>query len=312
MHGRQNGTGTIRANDDSGGERERRSISRLLVPMVCMLGRGRMAAMVRLLKVGSFQEITREEAINEKIATQSIDNEFHDADEANLLEEEDMHIFDCRPLTDPLHLVCCNACKKPIKASQYSAHADRCGPSNCMNDVLQIDGGSNHKKPPRKGRKLIQPLNGKQEKSLLMDANHVGGSASNIALDNHSRAIDSSETTSGGCELEKKASSRREVPGNASSKYQSVTKFVEHGLVNNQHHRRAPAPLASKIYYSRGDHHLRWELCHLFHEACAKEHGREFQCPEEAQENDMLSSQISSGKLPHGTVRDDVAPNQDT
>lgn len=27
--------------------------------MVCMLGRGRMAAMVRLLKVGSFQEITR-------------------------------------------------------------------------------------------------------------------------------------------------------------------------------------------------------------------------------------------------------------
>ncbi|CAL9765878.1 unnamed protein product [Musa acuminata subsp. burmannicoides] len=286
--------------------------------MVCMLGRGRMAAMVRLLKVGSFQEITREEAINEKIATQSIDNEFHDADEANLLEEEDMHVFDCRPLTDPLHLVCCNACKKPIKASQYSAHAERCGPSNCMNDVLEKDGGSSRKKPPRKGRKLIQPSNGnlqmtiiEQEKSLLMDANHVGGSASNIALDNHSRAIDASEITSGGCELEKKASSRREVPGNASSKYQSVTKFVEHGLVNNQHHRReAPAPLASKIYYSRGDHRLRWELCHLFHEAYPKEHGRDFQSPEEARENDMLSSQISSSsKLPHGTVRDDVAPN---
>ncbi|URD91275.1 hypothetical protein MUK42_27137 [Musa troglodytarum] len=193
-----------------------------------------------------------------------------------------------------------------------------------------------------------------QEKSLLMDANHVGGSASNIgkghlnlshlcfsavchidsvfsshcqfmfnssslilfsvttaASDNHSRAIDASETTSGGCELEKKASSRREVPGNASSKYQSVTKFVEHVLVNNQHHRReAPAPLASKIYYSRGDHRLRWELCHLFHEACAKEHGRDFQSPEEARENDMLSSQISSSSnLPHGTVIDDVAPN---
>ncbi|CAL9078950.1 unnamed protein product [Musa textilis] len=281
--------------------------------MVCMLGRGRMAAMVRLLKVGSFQEITGEEAINEKIATQSIDNEFHDADEANLLEEEDMHVFDCRPLTDPLHLVRCNACKKTIKASQYSAHAERCVPSNCMNDVLEIDGGSSHKKPPRKGRKLIQPSNGSilsQEKSLLMDANHVGGSASNIASDNHSRAIDASETTSGGCELEKKASSRREVPGNASSKYQSVTKFVEHVLVNNQHHRReAPAPLASKIYYSRGDHRLRWELCHLFHEACAKEHGRDFQSPEEARENDMLSSQISSSNLPHGTVIDDVAPN---
>ncbi|THU44083.1 hypothetical protein C4D60_Mb02t03650 [Musa balbisiana] len=55
------------------------------------------------------------------------------------------------------------------------------------------------------------------------------------ALDNHSRAIDASETTSGGCELEKKASSRREVPGNASSKYQSVTKFVEHGLKPQLH-----------------------------------------------------------------------------
>ncbi|URD91274.1 hypothetical protein MUK42_27137 [Musa troglodytarum] len=181
--------------------------------------------------------------------------------------------------------------------------AERCVPSNCMNDVLEIDGGSSHKKPPRKGRKLIQPSNG----SILS----VISLTYFVASDNHSRAIDASETTSGGCELEKKASSRREVPGNASSKYQSVTKFVEHVLVNNQHHRReAPAPLASKIYYSRGDHRLRWELCHLFHEACAKEHGRDFQSPEEARENDMLSSQISSSSnLPHGTVIDDVAPN---
>ncbi|KAH7678783.1 hypothetical protein IHE45_06G019900 [Dioscorea alata] len=92
--------------------------------MVCTIGDGRMAAMVRLLKIESSPEITAEEANLEKIARQKIHKEFHDADEENLLEEEDMHVFDSRPLTDPLHLVCCNACKKPVKASQYAAHAD--------------------------------------------------------------------------------------------------------------------------------------------------------------------------------------------
>ncbi|KAG6524776.1 hypothetical protein ZIOFF_014715 [Zingiber officinale] len=234
--------------------------------MVCMLGCGRMAAMARLLKVGSFQGMTAEEMTNEKLAAHTIHNEFQDANEANLLEEADflscffffyfiivleiilqidhhfadMHVFDYRPLTDPLHLnednlrstldeeeasckilqdytssyiievpasynilllVCCNACKKPIKASQYSTHADggqpfslkdvnvatvHCGLLNPIDDVLDIDGGiSSFKKLPKKGKKIIQTTNGslqmataEQETPIHLDGNCGGGSTS--------------------------------------------------------------------------------------------------------------------------------------
>ncbi|XP_074588808.1 uncharacterized protein LOC141844706 isoform X3 [Curcuma longa] len=215
--------------------------------MVCMLGCGRMAAMARLLKVGSFHGITPEEVTNEKLAAQTIHNEFQDANEANLLEEADMHVFDYRPLTDPLHLVCCNACKKPIKASQYSAHAVHCGLLNPIDDVLDMDGGiSSLKKLPKKGKKIIQTTNGslqvatvEQETSIHLDGNCGGGSASNC-----------------GFKLQNKTMKRREVQASASIKYHSV----------------APAPLATKIFYSQGRNHLRSELKHLFHEVWSREH----------------------------------------
>ncbi|XP_042519687.1 101 kDa malaria antigen-like isoform X2 [Macadamia integrifolia] len=114
--------------------------------MVCTLGKGRMAAMVRLLETGNFSEITAEEASHEKLAVQSIHREFREADEANLLEEEDMHVFDCKPLADPLHLVCCYACKKPVKASQYAAHAGTVMP-------VQPQNASTKKKKKKKKKK---------------------------------------------------------------------------------------------------------------------------------------------------------------
>jgi hypothetical protein len=64
-----------------------------------------------------------EEAAQEKAAVKTVQREMDEADEANLLEEEDMHVFDREPLTDRLGLVSCNMCKKPIKSSQYAAHA---------------------------------------------------------------------------------------------------------------------------------------------------------------------------------------------
>ncbi|XP_020101645.1 uncharacterized protein LOC109719403 isoform X3 [Ananas comosus] len=129
--------------------------------MVCMLGHGRMATMVRLLTIENCSDITPEEMTREKIAAQIIHKEFLEADDANLLEEEDMHVFDCRPLTDPLHLVRCNACKKPIKESQYAAHAERCRSFSSNRDsVVELDGDSGHKKPLRKGRKISQSSNG--------------------------------------------------------------------------------------------------------------------------------------------------------
>ncbi|KAJ4955258.1 hypothetical protein NE237_012041 [Protea cynaroides] len=136
--------------------------------MVCSLGKCRMAAMVRLLETGNFSEITAEEASHEKLAVQSIHRELRAADEANLLEEEDMHVFDYKPLADPLHLVCCNACKKPIKASQYAAHAERCRSFNSSEETgLELDGGTGRKRPPRKGRKKLQTAQDNQAATVV-------------------------------------------------------------------------------------------------------------------------------------------------
>lgn len=130
---------------------------RRLPSMGHTLGRGRFAAMERLLSSGSAMEPSAEEASYEKGTAQSIQKEMNEADEANLLEEEDMHVFDRKPLMDPLHLVSCNTCKKPIKASQYTAHAERCRLLNASDDTgLELDGGTGHKKPPRKARKKVQ------------------------------------------------------------------------------------------------------------------------------------------------------------
>ncbi|KAJ4722252.1 Sgf11 (Transcriptional regulation protein) protein [Melia azedarach] len=124
--------------------------------MVCSLGSGRMAVMARLLEAGSFSRNRADEVSHHKLAVQNIYRELHDADEANLLDEEDMHVFGLKPMADPLHLVSCNACKKPVKASQYAAHAEVCGSLNATGEsVLDVHGGTGHRKPPRKERKKL-------------------------------------------------------------------------------------------------------------------------------------------------------------
>lgn len=131
---------------------------RRLPSMGHTLGRGRFAAMERLLSSGSAMEPSSAEEVSyEKGIAQSIQKEMNESDEANLLEEEDMHVFDRKPLMDPLHLVSCNKCKHPIKASQYAAHSERCRLLNASDDAgLELDGGTGHKKPPRKARKKVQ------------------------------------------------------------------------------------------------------------------------------------------------------------
>ncbi|XP_008799267.1 uncharacterized protein LOC103713978 isoform X2 [Phoenix dactylifera] len=302
--------------------------------MVCMTGCGRMAAMVRLLTVGSCPEITPEEDSYEKIAAQSIHKEFHDADEANLLEEEDMHVFDCRPLTDPLHLVCCNACKKPVKASQYAAHAERCRSLNSVKDiVLELDGSAGHKKPPRKGRKILQATNcnqrktvEEQEKSESMDGNVVGVSESNFdnqsgmlssqsgesqrtpASVDHTTVLDASEIGTGGREYYKISNAEREVPCNTLNRYQKAGQILENGVIHKEYLRsNAPVPLATKIYHLQGNNHLRLELGHLYREACAEQHGADSLSPESMQDKGMMSIEVSSSsKLFREVHRDDV------
>ncbi|KAH1091279.1 hypothetical protein J1N35_018536 [Gossypium stocksii] len=146
--------------------------------MVCSLGSGRMAVMARLLEAESISPSIAEEVGNKKLAAQYIYRELHEADEANLLDEEDMHVFGLKPMTDPLNLVCCNACKKPVKASQYAAHAELCRSLKITEEIiLELDGNTGHRKPPRKERKKSlaayanQPtLAGDQERSEIIDA----------------------------------------------------------------------------------------------------------------------------------------------
>ncbi|XWS08652.1 hypothetical protein CRYUN_Cryun40dG0019900 [Craigia yunnanensis] len=156
--------------------------------MVCSLGSGRMAVMARLLEAGSISLNIAEEVGNQKLAAQYIYRELHGADEANLLDEEDMHVFDLKPMVDPLNLVCCNACKKPVKASQYAAHAELCRSLKTTEEtILELDGSTRHRKPPRKERKKSlaayanQPTPvGEQERSEIFDADDTIASESHM------------------------------------------------------------------------------------------------------------------------------------
>ncbi|KAK9288970.1 hypothetical protein L1049_017441 [Liquidambar formosana] len=130
----------------------------------------------------------REEVGNQKLIAQYIHRELREADEANLLDEEDMHVFDLKPMTDPLHLVRCNSCKKPVKASQYAAHAELCRSlSSTEEAVLEVDGGTGHKKPPRKERKKLlsayanqSTIAGEHERSECVEADDTVASESHL------------------------------------------------------------------------------------------------------------------------------------
>ncbi|PON80277.1 hypothetical protein PanWU01x14_007270 [Parasponia andersonii] len=122
--------------------------------MVCSLGSGRMAVMARLLAAGNFSRNLTEEVGHQKLAANLICRELSEADEPNLLDEEDMHVFGLKPMADPLHLVCCNTCKKPVQASQYVAHAELCRMLNSTEESMQgVNGSVGPRKPVRKEKK---------------------------------------------------------------------------------------------------------------------------------------------------------------
>ncbi|XP_038724086.1 uncharacterized protein LOC120015647 isoform X2 [Tripterygium wilfordii] len=152
--------------------------------MVCSLGSGRMAVMARILTRNISKTIS--EIGHQKSVAQYICRELCDADEPNLLDEEDMHVFGLRPIADPLYLVCCNTCKKPIKTTQYAAHAEQCWSSKSTEGItLELDGGVACRRPPRKERKKLlaahpnqSTTGGKQERSRSIDADEATASKS--------------------------------------------------------------------------------------------------------------------------------------
>ncbi|XP_022973741.1 uncharacterized protein LOC111472316 isoform X3 [Cucurbita maxima] len=197
--------------------------------MVCSVGSVRMAVMTRLLAAGSFSRTIAEEAGHQKLASEFLCRELRDADEANLIDEEDMHVFGLKPMTDPLNLVCCNICKKPVKASQYIIHSELCRSLGLgQGAIMDLDGGMGHRKHSRKERKKLLPAD------------------ANISA------------------LEKEGSESAYANYSAAPAFPTNNHFEMVKLTKN-----VPFPLASKIYYSQRNNHLRSALGYLYWEAVA-------------------------------------------
>lgn len=113
-----------------------------------------MEVMARFLAAGSFSQTIADDF--GRSAAEYICRELREADEVNLIDEEDMHVYGERPMTDLLQLVCCNFCKKPIKDSQYAAHAELCRSLKLTEQTgLELDGSTGNRKPPRKEKKKL-------------------------------------------------------------------------------------------------------------------------------------------------------------
>ncbi|XP_023758667.1 uncharacterized protein LOC111907106 isoform X2 [Lactuca sativa] len=190
--------------------------------MVCSLGGGQMTT---LLEGGSTSQIMAEDVGCWKLAAQYIQRELKEADEVNLLDEEDMHVFGLRPMMDPLILVCCDSCKKPLKVSQYATHAEICKSLSSVTDntteIIQ-------KKPPRKERKKLQNTISKVSKPQRSEL--FNSAASNSHVDEQTLKPTS-------------------FPIKAKPK----------GISG------VPAPLATKIFYSQRNQRLRAAISHMFY-----------------------------------------------
>ncbi|XP_062176227.1 uncharacterized protein LOC133881304 isoform X2 [Alnus glutinosa] len=283
--------------------------------MVCSIGSGRMAVMARLLAAGTFSQTMAEEVGRQKLAAQDICRELRDADEANLLDEEDMHVFGLKPMAEPLHLVCCNACKKPIKASQYAAHAGLCRSLNSAEEnILELDGSAGSRKPPRKERKKlltayanqITPV-GEREKSQPIDADDA--TASESQLDNQigvaSFALDAKPCVDVGSMMDVSGV----CPGNMDHPACVMLPPTKRSKLIAAGHQlllddlemasgvtkitNIPVPLATKMYYSQRNNRHRSAVTHLYCEASTKEHCSDMVSSKISQEN-MIPSQSSS------------------
>ncbi|XP_078440361.1 uncharacterized protein LOC144710441 isoform X3 [Wolffia australiana] len=231
--------------------------------MICPTRRGKMAAILRHLGNGNYHEITAEEARCEKLAAETIHSELNEADEANLLEEEDMHVFDSRPLVDPLELVSCNACRKPVKASQYVAHAARCKLIKSTEEKMaEPDICSGHKKPPRKGRKKMQTSHDYQASTVGELSESLEGEEDAVSESN------ADEQTSFSSNGRGRLQRRPTVDLGVATRHLGKE---EQRLNPNPCRQQAlcdgPTPLATKIYHFQGSRRLRSALGQLYMEA---------------------------------------------
>ncbi|KAG8048865.1 hypothetical protein GUJ93_ZPchr0009g2169 [Zizania palustris] len=232
--------------------------------------------MASVLKLATMENYTApDDLISDNGATQILHKQLFDAHEPNLLDEDDMHIFGSKPIADPLDLVCCNTCKKPIKASQYAAHAERCssGKVNPNDSVgMGVDDDCGTKKPPKKGRKIKLTNNGNQKVHIKVKtkSQHENKNTTNgFELDNgHANKVQA---------IDSLADQRLK----ASTNNAAVTSIPD-----------APVPLATKLYHSQGNYRLRLELGQLYRQSCS-EHSGSYRIPNSSKENGLMISHLS-------------------
>ncbi|XP_041000935.1 uncharacterized protein LOC121246746 isoform X3 [Juglans microcarpa x Juglans regia] len=264
--------------------------------MVCSLGSGRMAAMERLLVAGSFSQTMADEVGHRKLSAQYICRELCEADEANLLDEEDMHVFGLKPMAEPLQLVCCNACKKPIKASQYAAHAELCRSLNSIEEtILEFDGSAVNRKLPKKERKKLLTAYSRNSACMnvasMMDVSGVSPGNKDHPACLMPPPAKRSKPIAAGCLL----------LSNDSEAVSGVKKITSTADAFPY----APVPLATKIYYSQRTYRHRTELTHLYCEASTKELCSDMVSSKNLREN-MIPLQVSTPRESSGEPMEDT------
>ncbi|KAF7057455.1 hypothetical protein CFC21_064722 [Triticum aestivum] len=215
--------------------------------MVCMAGHFKMASVLKLMMEN---HATPDEVINEKGASHILHKQLLSAHEPNLLDEDDMHIFGSKPMADPLDLVRCDTCQKPVKASHYAPHAERCSSGKVNpNDSMGVEDDVHPMKPPKKGRKIKLTSNGNQKVHIKVK---LKSQPENKNIVNDFELTNGNESK----HLNSIADQRFKTPAiNApESRFRDV-----------------PAPLATKMYHSRGNYQLRLELAQLYRESCAEQ-----------------------------------------
>uniref|UniRef100_A0A0E0MN70 SAGA-associated factor 11 n=1 Tax=Oryza punctata TaxID=4537 RepID=A0A0E0MN70_ORYPU len=220
--------------------------------MVCMSGHFKMAAVLKLVMMEN--HATPDDLTGDKGAAQILHRQLFDAHEPNLLDEDDMHIFGSKPMADPLDLVCCNTCKKPIKASQYAVHAERCSSGKVNpNDSMGTD---------QKVHIKVKAQSQSENKNI----------ANGFELDNANKA--------------------QPIGSTVDQRLKSSANNAALTSVPQGHHRDAPVPLATKMYHSQGNYRLRLELGQLYHQSCS-EHSGSYSIPNSSQENGLMVSHLS-------------------
>ncbi|KAF7813692.1 uncharacterized protein G2W53_034668 [Senna tora] len=151
--------------------------------MVCSLGSGRMAVIARLLAAGRLSQTMAEEIGHQKSAAEYVCRELREADEANLLDEEDMHVYGSKPMSDPLQLVRFAACFHSLICAMELSSSELCRSLKYTEQtILELDGSTGNRKPPRKEKKKLPT-------SCANQATAVGERGRSEAMDSIDAAV---------------------------------------------------------------------------------------------------------------------------